>query len=62
VISDSIVLATAAAWNVLFLHDLHPRNLLECGSRDGMRLVPAEVGARTDIDEADDRVGRMSLE
>ena len=43
--------------DVLFLDHLHARDLLQRLGGDGMRLVPAEVVARTDIDDADGELG-----
>ena len=53
-IIDSMDLATASvSGDVLFLDHLDARHRLQRLDGDGMRLVPAEIVARADIDDAD---------
>ena len=57
-IIDSIDLETGVGLrHVLFLDDFDARHFLQRLDRDGVRLVPAEVVARADIDDADREVG-----
>ena len=57
-IIDSIDLGAGVGLrNVLLLDDLDARHLLERLDGDRMRLVPAEVVARADIDDADGEIG-----